>query len=128
MAHAFQIPEEYSRLTLQVYENDTIVEKDFQLEELLAVCTKAYYEPMHNNPKGGALVFVKGQEDPFLTADEVTVRKIMGRLEQNPYGKQIPLQSKGSSSLRVLEDSYRETPKYLVLKSGAKLLISSRER
>ncbi len=118
-----EIPEEYSKITLQVYNNDEIVEKDFQLNELLAVCTKAYYEPFISHSKGGALVFVKGQEDPFITADEVTIKKIMGRLAQNPYAKQLGLMPKGSSNLQVLEDAYRETEKYIVLKSGAKLLI-----
>lgn len=118
-----EIPEEYSKITLQVYNNDEIVEKDFQLNELLAVCTKAYYEPIASHSKGGALVFVKGQEDPFITADEVTIKKIMGRLAQNPYAKQLGLIAKGSSNLQVLEDAYRETEKYIVLKSGAKLLI-----
>ena len=128
MAHSVEIPEEYSKITLQVYENNEITEKDFRLDELLAICTKAYYEPFSNSSQGGALVFVKGQEDPFLTADAVTIRKIMGKLEQNPFGKQIPLQTKGSSNLRILEDSYRETPKYFVLKSGAKLLIKEGHR
>ncbi len=118
-----EIPEEFSKLTLQVYNNDEIVEKDFRLDELLAVCTKAYYEPFINHSKGGALVFVKGQEDPFITADEVTIKKIMGRLAQNPYAKQFPLIQKGSANLRVLEDAFRETGKYIVLKSGAKLLV-----
>lgn len=122
MAQSIEIPEEYRTITLSVFEGDEVIEKAFKLEELLAVCTKAYYEPLVN-VKGGALVFVKGQEDPFVTVDAVTVRKIMGRLEQNPYAKQFPLIAKGSSNLRILEDAYRETPKYFVLKSGAKLLV-----
>lgn len=118
-----EIPEEYNKITLQVYNNDEIVEKNFLLGELLAVCTKAYYEPFINHSKGGALVFVKGQEDPFITADEVTIKKIMGRLAQNPYAKQFPLIQKGSANLCVLKDAFRETEKYIVLKSGARLLF-----
>ena len=123
MAQTRENVQDNSRIVLSVYQGDEIIEKEFKLDELLAVCTKAYYEPYVNTSKGGALVFVKGQEDPFVTADTITVRKIMGRLEQNPLAKQYPLVAKGSSNLRVLEDAFRETQKYLVLKSGAKLLI-----
>lgn len=123
MAQTMENPMESNVITLKVYENDEIVEKDFRLDELLAICTKAYYEPATN--KGGALVFVKGQEDPFVTADEVTTKKIIGRLAQNPNAKQLPLIAKGSSNLHVLKDAYRETEKYIVLKSGAKLLVKA---
>lgn len=123
MAQTMENLQDNSRIVLSVYQGDEIIEKEFKLDELLAVCTKAYYEPYVNTSKGGALVFIKSQEDPFVTADAITVRKIMGRLEQNPLAKQYPLIAKGSSNLRVLEDAFRETPKYLVLKSGAKLLI-----
>lgn len=128
MAHSIEIPEEYNSLPLQVYLNDEIVEKEFKLNELLAICTKGYYEPYSNNPKGGVLVFVKGEEEPYLTSDAINIHKIIGRLEQNPFGKQIALIQKGTPNLRVLEDAYKETPKYIVLKSGAKLLIKEAAR
>ena len=123
MAQTMENSMESNVITLKVYVNDEIVEKDFQLNELLAICTKAYYEPATH--KGGALVFVKGQEAPFVTADEVTTKKIMGRLAQNPNAKQLPLIAKGSSNLHLLKDAYHETEKYIVLKSGAKLLLKA---
>lgn len=127
MAQLMELNEE-SNIMLQVYQGEEIEDKEFKLRELLAVCTKAYYEPYCHTSKGGALIFVKGQEEPFLTADAITVRKIMGRLEQNPLGKQLPFIQKGTPNLRVLEDSFKETPKYIVLKSGAKLLIKEAVR
>lgn len=123
MAQVMEIPQKYSVITLPVYLNDEIVDKEFKLTELLAICTKAYYEPYNHTSKGGTLIFVKGQEDPYITADAITIRKVMGRLEQNPFGKQLPLIQKGTPNLRVLEDAYKESQKYIVLKSGAKLLI-----
>lgn len=125
MAQTMENAMESNVITLKVYVQDEIVEKDFRLDELLAICTKAYYEPFVNHSKGGALVFVKGQEDPFVTADDVTTKKIMGRLAQNPLAKQLALIAKGSANLHVLKDAFRETEKYIVLKSGTKLLVKA---
>ena len=56
-----------------------------------------------NMSRGGALVYVKGRKDPYVTDDKESVTKIITKLNRNPFCCLSGLSQVGSSNLYAEE-------------------------
>ena len=72
--------------------------KKFAYEDIMAIVTKdsVMEEAYRNCSRGGAYIFVKGRKEPYLTADEWSVKKIIDELNSNPFACLSGLNPKGS--------------------------------
>lgn len=72
--------------------------------EVLAIATKlADVRYGKKVKRGGALVYVKGRNTPYLTNDTESVNQIYAKINRNPFGCYSGLRQVGSSNLYAKE-------------------------
>ena len=101
----------------------------FHFSEILAISSKGLYEKKHYS-RGGALIFVKNREEPYLTRDDYSVKKIYQELNKNPLACMSGLNQYGSCNLyakyesaKIIKDKDKNTH-YVILENGAKLILT----
>lgn len=99
-------------------------DKVFEYKEILAISTKesAINEEYHCS-RGGALIFVRDRETPYVTRDDYTVPKIIEELEKNPLACFSGLQQAGSPRIYATLDS-KVQGNILVLPNGEELYLT----
>ncbi len=113
-----------------VYFNDnspehrySVKEKSFRYEDILAITTKdSTMDNMYHCSRGGALIFVRGRETPYLTEDHYSVRKIYKELNKNPLACLSGLNQIGSSHIYAKEGIVMNNE--YVLPNGVRLYLT----
>lgn len=78
--------------------------KTFKFEEILAIVTKnSTIEMKYHYSRGGALIFVRNRENPYLTEDHWGVKEIYQKLNENPFACLSGLNAIGSSRIYAKE-------------------------
>lgn len=56
--------------------------------DILAICTKkaSCDDKYRNTKRGGALIYVIGREDPYVTSDKDSFAQIISKINRNPFG------------------------------------------
>ncbi len=98
----------------------------FNFSELLAIASKGSYKG-HHLSRGGALVFVRDREEPFISRDDYSVKKIIDNLEKNPLACLSGLNKAGSSNIYCNCD-YKIKNDILILPNGAHLFLTKEAR
>ena len=97
------------------------IEKTFKYDEILAITTReSTVDVCYHGRRGGALIFVKDREVPFL-ADE-SVRDIYQRLNQNPLACLSRLNQIGNS--RIYAKVGKREGNEFVLSNGVRLYLT----
>jgi hypothetical protein len=98
-------------------------EKSFRYEDILAITTKdSPIDQKYHCSRGGALIFVRGREVPYLTEDHYSVKKIYRELNQNPLACLSGLNQVGSSKIYANEGEL--VGNIYVLPNGVRLYLT----
>ena len=98
-----------------------VIEKTCKYDESLAITTReSTVDVCYHGSRGGALIFVKDREVPFL-ADE-SVRDIYQRLNQNPLACLSGLNQIGSS--RIYANVGKREGNEFILSNGVRLYLT----
>lgn len=119
--------EEYPNLDFLSEYSDTHYKtkmKSFNYEDILAITTKETpIESRYHCSRGGALIFVKDRETPFLTADLYSVKKIYRELNKNPLACLSGLNQIGSP--RIYAKEGKVIGNEYVLPNGVRLHLTN---
>lgn len=96
-------------------------EKTFKFSELLAIATKGSYLG-HDIKRGGALIFVRDREEPYVSRDDYSVKKIIDILEKNHSACFSGLNQAGSPN--IYAHDYKVKNQIMYLSNGAKLVLT----
>lgn len=97
--------------------------KSFWYDDILAITTKdSPIDPKYHSSRGGALVFVKGRETPYITEDHYSVRRIYDELNKNPLACLSGLNQIGSSHIYAKGGEVRGNE--YVLPNGVRLHLT----
>ena len=101
--------------------------KVFHFSKILAISTKGLYEKAQYS-RGGALIFVKDREEPYLTRDDYSVKQLYKELNKNPFACFSGLNQYGSCNLYAKYESAKiikdKDTHYVILENGAKLILT----
>lgn len=99
-------------------------EKSFKFGDILAITTKdSPINQQYHCSRGGALIFVKGRETPYLTEDHYSVKRIYNELNQNPLACLSGLNQIGSSHIYAKDGEIRGNE--YVLPNGVRLHLTN---
>ena len=99
------------------------VEKTFKYDDILAITTReSTVEVCYHGRRGGALIFVKGREIPYLAGDEYSVKEIYKLLNKNPLACLSGLNQIGSSKIYAKEGKIEGNE--FVLSNGVRLYLT----
>lgn len=75
--------------------------KLFQYSDILAIASKgSSKDDLYRNLKrGGALIYVKGRQEPYVTCDKESVDVLVKKLNRNPFACCSGLNQVGSSNI-----------------------------
>lgn len=97
--------------------------KSFKYEDILAITTKdSSAESKYHCSRGGALIFVKCRDIPYLTEDHYSVKVIYKKLNQNPLSCLSELIQIGSP--RIYAKYAKRIGNEYVLPNGVRLYLT----
>lgn len=91
--------------------------RKIKYSDIIAIATKgASLDIRYKSLKrGGALVYVKGRRDPYVTRDDESVKAIIAKLERNPFCCCSGLSQVGSSNIYADSVNYTRSANGTIL-------------
>jgi hypothetical protein len=101
--------------------------KIFEYKDILAITSKMVPENAEycNCSRGGAFIFVRDREIPYLTRDDFTVKVIKKKLDENPLSCFSELYQMGNSRILAKRDECLLKDNNLILPNGVELRLSN---